>query len=240
MPEEIFSVAGSVCFTGGSRCYYLSVWGWFSGSKIESLGAVMHPKTTRTIDRREFEDLRRTVALRAEGRRAVAADAAYATPLPREVSLQLTYRCNLRCDHCFQWNDQGFFQDFSKAKQRSELDLAIVEKVLRATEEQRAKVFLWGGEPLMYTRFGELAEMLAGTERVVNVCTNALLIERNLPHLLRSVPGCSSWSASTAYATTTRRCGARAPSRALSRTCGRCSTCSGPASSGARSRCRAW
>jgi radical SAM protein with 4Fe4S-binding SPASM domain len=145
----------------------------------------MHPKTTRTIDRREFEDLRRTVALRAEGRRGVAADAAYATPLPREVSLQLTYRCNLRCNHCFQWNDQGFFHDFSKEKQRTELDPAIVEKVLRATEEQRAKVFPWGGEPLMYTRFGELADMLAGTERVVNVCTNALLIERNLPHLLK-------------------------------------------------------
>jgi len=65
------------------------------------------------------------------------------------------------------------------------LDLAIVEKVLRATEQQRAKVFLWGGEPLMYTRFAELADMLAGTEREVMMCTNALLIERNLPHLLK-------------------------------------------------------
>ncbi|MFL6123182.1 radical SAM protein [Actinophytocola sp.] len=145
----------------------------------------MHPKTTRTISPAEWGDLRRTVALRAEGRRAVATDAAYATPMPREVSLQLTYRCNLRCEHCFQWSDQGFFQDFSKEKQRTELDLGIVEKVLRSTEETNAKVFLWGGEPLMYTRFAELADLLAGTRRVVNICTNALLIERNMDHLLK-------------------------------------------------------
>lgn len=149
----------------------------------------MYPKTTRTINQREWGDLRRTVALRAEGRRAVATDAAYATPMPREVSLQLTYRCNLRCEHCFQWSDQGFFQDFSKEKQRTELDLGVIEKVLRATEDTRAKVFLWGGEPLMYTRFGELADMLAGTRRVVNICTNALLIERNIDHLLKIGPG---------------------------------------------------
>ncbi|MEU9451480.1 radical SAM protein [Streptomyces sp. NPDC048277] len=149
----------------------------------------MHPRTARTLNAKEFEDLRRTVALQAEGRRRTARDAGYATPLPREVSMQLTYRCNLRCEHCYQWNDQGFFHGYGKEKQRTELDLDIVDKVLRATDAQRAKVFLWGGEPLMHTRFGEVAELLARTPRTVVMCTNGLLLERSLPHLLALGPG---------------------------------------------------
>ncbi|ACU38380.1 radical SAM protein [Actinosynnema mirum] len=149
----------------------------------------MHPRTARTLNQKEFHDLRRTVAIRAETRRNVEVDATYATPLPREVSLQLTYKCNLRCNHCYQWNDQGFFHDFSKVKQRTELDLDIVDDVLRTTDDTRAKVFLWGGEPLMHSRFGEIAKLLARTPRTVNLCTNALLIKRNLEHLLTIGPG---------------------------------------------------
>jgi radical SAM protein with 4Fe4S-binding SPASM domain len=144
----------------------------------------VHPRTARTLDNKEFADLRRTVAIRSETRRNIGADATYATPMPREVSLQLTYKCNLRCNHCYQWNDQGFFHDFSKEKQRTEVDVAIIDEVLRATDDTRAKVFLWGGEPLMHTRFGEIAELLARTPRTVVMCTNGLLLERNMPHLL--------------------------------------------------------
>ncbi|MCP2163164.1 radical SAM protein [Goodfellowiella coeruleoviolacea] len=149
----------------------------------------MHPRTARTLNRKEFEDLRRTVAIRAETRRNIGVDAAYATPMPREVSMQLTYRCNLRCNHCYQWNDQGFFHDFSKEKQRTELDVAVVDDVLRATDDTRAKVFLWGGEPLMHKRFGDIAALLARNPRTVVMCTNGLLLERHVDDLLTIGPG---------------------------------------------------
>ncbi|SEC30967.1 radical SAM additional 4Fe4S-binding SPASM domain-containing protein [Streptomyces sp. 3213] len=149
----------------------------------------MHPKTDRKLNSSEFADLRRTVAIRSETRRNLVLDPGYATPMPREVSMQLTYRCNLRCDHCYQWSDQGFFHDFSKEKQRTELDVDVVDRVLQATEETRAKVFLWGGEPLMHTRFAEISELLARTPRTINMCTNGLMLERNLPHLLPLGPG---------------------------------------------------
>ncbi|MEV7870538.1 radical SAM protein [Streptomyces sp. NPDC088124] len=149
----------------------------------------MHPKTERRLNAKEFEDLRRTVAIRAETRRNTALDSGYATPMPREVSMQLTYRCNLRCTHCYQWNDQGFFHDYSKEKQRTELDIDVVDRVLRATDERRAKVFMWGGEPLMHSKFGDIAALLARTPRTVVMCTNGLLVERNLPHLLSLGPG---------------------------------------------------
>ena len=69
-------------------------------------------------------------------------------------------------------------------RQRTELDVDIVDEVLRATAPVRAKVFLWGGEPLVHSRFGDVAALLARDSRTVNMCTNGLLLERNLPHLL--------------------------------------------------------
>jgi radical SAM protein with 4Fe4S-binding SPASM domain len=147
------------------------------------VGAV-RPRTSKAFTEREFADLARTVSLRTRTRRRVDLDPRYATPLPNEVSFQLTYKCNLRCSHCYQWSEQGFFRDLSTVSQRTELDVAIVEDVLGATAPVRAKVFLWGGEPLMHTRFGEIAALLAGDPRTITMCTNGLLLERNLDHLL--------------------------------------------------------
>jgi radical SAM protein with 4Fe4S-binding SPASM domain len=135
----------------------------------------MHPLTTRRINAKEFADIKHTVAMRSRARRSLLDDPGYAAPLPQEVSLQLTYRCNLRCTHCYQWNEQGFFRDFSPARQKTELDIDVVENVLRTTAPARSKLFLWGGEPLMHTKFGEVAELLEQYPRTVNMCTNGLL-----------------------------------------------------------------
>lgn len=145
----------------------------------------MHPSTTRKLNAKEFADIKHTVAIRSKARRNQLADPGYAAPMPQEVSLQLTYRCNLRCTHCYQWNEQGFFRDFEPARQRMELDLSIVEDVLAATAGTRSKLFLWGGEPLMYTKFGEVADLLERYPRTVNMCTNGLLFKRKLDDLLR-------------------------------------------------------
>lgn len=145
----------------------------------------MHPLTTRRINAKEFADIKHTVAIRSRARRNLLADPAYAAPLPQEVSLQLTYRCNLRCSHCYQWNEQGFFRDFSPQRQKTELDVEIVESVLRTTAPTRSKLFLWGGEPLMHTKFGQVAELLERYPRTVNMCTNGLLFKRKLDDLLR-------------------------------------------------------
>jgi radical SAM protein with 4Fe4S-binding SPASM domain len=144
----------------------------------------VHPKTSRTLNAKEFADLKRTISLRSQTRRGLDDDPHFATPMPGEVSMQLTYRCNLRCTHCYQWNEQGFFRDYSAEKQRTELDIAVVEKVLRETAHLRSKLFLWGGEPLMHSRFGEISALLQRYPRTINMCTNGLLLERNLPHLL--------------------------------------------------------
>ena len=147
-----------------------------------------YPRTNKVFTSGELHDLRRTVAIRSATRRNLAADPLYASTLPQEVSMQLTYRCNLRCNHCFQWNEQGFFHNYDSKRKRSELDLDIVRDVLETTAPEQAKVFLWGGEPLMHSQFGEIAKLLGAVPRVVNMCTNGLLMERNAEHLLAIGP----------------------------------------------------
>jgi radical SAM protein with 4Fe4S-binding SPASM domain len=155
-----------------------------SGARAGTFGGSVHPRTVRTLNAKEFEDIKHTVSIRSKALRNQLADPGYAAPLPQEVSLQLTYRCNLRCSHCYQWNEQGFFRDFSPGRQRTELAVGIVEQVLEATSGNRAKLFLWGGEPLMHGRFGEIAQLLQRYPRTVNICTNGLLLERKLDDLL--------------------------------------------------------
>jgi radical SAM protein with 4Fe4S-binding SPASM domain len=144
----------------------------------------MRPKTSVRFDAKSFADLKRTAQIRSQTRRQLSRDPGHAPPLPLEVSLQLTYKCNLRCTHCYQWNEQGFFRDYSAQKQKTELDLAIIEKVLHETAEVRAKVFLWGGEPLVHSRFPEISRLLQQYPRTINMCTNGLLLEESLDSLV--------------------------------------------------------
>ncbi len=143
-----------------------------------------YPRTTKSFTPGELNDLRRTVSIRSQTRRNLDHDPLYASALPQEVSMQLTYRCNLRCVHCFQWNELGFFHSYDAKRKRAELDVDVVRDVLETTAGHRAKVFLWGGEPLMHSRFGDIAKLLGATPRVVNMCTNGLLMERNAESLL--------------------------------------------------------
>jgi radical SAM protein with 4Fe4S-binding SPASM domain len=149
----------------------------------------MHPQTRRTITAKEFSDIKHTVSIRSRSRSQLRMDASYASQVPREVSLQLTYKCNLRCTHCYQWNEQGFFRDWGIEKQRTELDLSVIEDVLSSTAQARSKLFLWGGEPMMHSRFDEVSRLIERYPRTVNMCTNGLLFQRKLDDLLRMGEG---------------------------------------------------
>lgn len=122
---------------------------------------------------------------RAAVTRAVEAEPHYGTPLPEEIGLQLTNRCNLRCEHCFQWNESGFHHLLPTVRQRDELDIDIVEKILAETRPARSKVYLWGGEPLVYSEWDRLTQLLAEDPRWTVLCTNGLGLDKKLDSLLR-------------------------------------------------------
>jgi MoaA/NifB/PqqE/SkfB family radical SAM enzyme len=137
-------------------------------------------KSTPVVDRVALEKLRRVAPAALAARRARQV----VRPLPDEVSFKLTNRCNLRCHHCYEWSADGYHRTFEAEERNRDLDIRVVATVLDATRQRRANVFLWGGEPLFYSHWDDLAELLAEHRRWTSVCTNGVYIEKRLDSLL--------------------------------------------------------
>ena len=156
----------------------------YANVKLSGDPLQMHPKTTVKFDRDTFIRMKRDIELLSKTNRGRQGSSNYATEVPEEIGIQLTYRCNLRCETCFQWNDQGFFHHLNKAQLKGELDASIFEKILYETESVKSNLYLWGGEPLVHHDWSELCRMLEKDPRWTVICTNGLLIEKELDSLL--------------------------------------------------------
>lgn len=144
----------------------------------------MHPKTNVKFDRSTFDRMKQDIELLSRTNRGRELSPTYATELPEELGVQLTYRCNLRCETCFQWNDQGFFHHLNKSQLKGELDAAVFEKLLYETRSAKSNLYLWGGEPLVHHDWADLCKMIEKDPRWTVICTNGLLIEKELESLL--------------------------------------------------------
>ena len=93
------------------------------------------------------------------------------------VHFQLTANCNLRCWFCGQWGKKGFFKEGSGTPMAYEDWLSLAEEL--ATLSPKPDIILWGGEPLMYPRFDELARHLHHMGFRLGMVTNGTLIHRH-------------------------------------------------------------
>ena len=96
-------------------------------------------KSSPVVDRVAFEKLRRVAPSALAARRARQV----VRPLPDEISFKLTNRCNLRCHHCYEWSEDGYHRTFEAEERNRDLDISVVVKLLDATRESGANVFLW-------------------------------------------------------------------------------------------------
>ena len=146
---------------------------------------IVQPKTSVKFDPKTFKRIKKNIRNMSKARRGRIKNARYATAIPKEIDIQLTYRCNLRCKHCYQWNEQGFFNDFDNEKQNMEIDVAIIDKLLKETHEVKSNLFLWGGEPLVHQDWEIITRMLEKDQRWTTMCTNGLLLEKKMDSILR-------------------------------------------------------
>jgi radical SAM protein with 4Fe4S-binding SPASM domain len=98
-------------------------------------------------------------------------------PAPLVYKLVLTYRCNLRCPMCYEWGATGWCHD-DRALAAEELAWPVVEKIFAQSSAARPSFILIGGEPLLYSRFADLARLLREHRSFAITCTNGLLAER--------------------------------------------------------------
>jgi len=105
----------------------------------------MNTKSGHEFNQVAFEKMRRIAPNILEARRLVKDGDWRARPLPEEVAFKLTNRCDLRCTHCYQWNEAGYHHHLPAADKHDDLDLNIIARVLKATRALRSNVYLWGG-----------------------------------------------------------------------------------------------
>lgn len=145
----------------------------------------MQPKTEAGWDQGSLQRIQRTIRNMAMGKRKLPRQATFAMPTPDEVGIQLTNRCNLRCKHCFQWNDRGLHQNFTARVRKQDLDFAVFEKILRETAVEKSNLYLWGGEPLCYREWEHLSRALEADPRWTVLCTNGVEIDQKMDSLLK-------------------------------------------------------
>jgi radical SAM protein with 4Fe4S-binding SPASM domain len=137
------------------------------------------------LDQVAFEKLRRIASGMSAAQRAAGRSSEFTSALPEELAFKLTNRCDLRCNHCYQWKEDGYHRQLAPAELRTDLDLAVIKKVLDSTRKVRSNVYLWGGEPLVYRYWDGLVDLLEDDPRWTSLCTNGTLIEKRLESLLR-------------------------------------------------------
>lgn len=148
-------------------------------------GETMQPETEVKFDKATFERIKRTIKNMSATNAKRSEDPRYAAEIPEEVGIQLTNRCNLRCKHCFQWNDDGFFNNMDHSAQCEEIDIQLVEKIFAQTKKAKSLMYLWGGEPLCYKWWDHLAELLAQDPRWSVLCTNGVLLDKKIDSILK-------------------------------------------------------
>lgn len=145
----------------------------------------MKVKSDVKFDQIAFQKMKRIVPNLLVAQREKEAGDYHVRTLPEEIAFKLTNSCNLRCKHCYQWNEDGHHQSLDKIEQNRDLEFSIIEKVFAQTQEIKSNVYLWGGEPLIYKDWDKLVDLLERDPRWTSMCTNGIGIKKNLSSILR-------------------------------------------------------
>lgn len=96
--------------------------------------------------------------------------------LPLKGSIDLTYRCNNRCRHCWLWTDDG----------RGEL---TKEEIFDIVDQARAmgcrEWAISGGEPMLRPDFAEIFDYITSRSRTYSLNTNGTLITPEIAQLMK-------------------------------------------------------
>lgn len=92
-------------------------------------------------------------------------------PGPITVSINLTHLCNLRCRMCGQWRRKDVYR-------KEILPLEKLKELVDDVAQFHPKIYLWGGEPLLYPHFSELVRYLKEKKQYTIINTNGVLLKK--------------------------------------------------------------
>lgn len=99
-------------------------------------------------------------------------------PPPLVYKLELTYKCNLRCQMCFQWGHTGWCHEADARSVSQELAWPAVCRLVEAAAPGHPEFLLIGGEPMLYSRYRDLVTLLRSKKCFSITCTNGMEMHR--------------------------------------------------------------
>ena len=92
----------------------------------------MQPKSNKPYTKKALQRFKEKIDFTRKCYTERMKDPTYATKVPQEIGLKLTNRCDLRCTHCFQWNDVGFHRNLEKKEVKVQGDLDIDIEIIHS------------------------------------------------------------------------------------------------------------
>jgi MoaA/NifB/PqqE/SkfB family radical SAM enzyme len=104
---------------------------------------------------------------------------------PQNVSLTITNHCNLRCQMCGQWSEEGYIQ-LNKDILKKEMTLADWKRVVdELADHHVASVLLRGGEVFLYPGIVELLEYIHDKGMFISIDTNGTMLKDYAADIVR-------------------------------------------------------
>ena len=104
---------------------------------------------------------------------------------PKWVVLQLLEKCNLRCRMCYEWGENGAYH---KKKSLAMLDYNVVSQIIKDCLPGKPFFELFGGEPLLYPKVGDVIRLIRDGGSSIDIPTNGTLIEKYAEMLIDTQP----------------------------------------------------
>ena len=114
---------------------------------------------------------------------AALRDGSFQLPTAAVVQLLPTEACNLRCQMCNQWGENGYF--LQGVRQAQHMDEAGLTRLMHSLSPKDTFISVHGGEPFAYKHTATLLELLREQQFDVIFTTNGTLLAPHLESLAR-------------------------------------------------------
>ena len=104
---------------------------------------------------------------------------------PQSISFTVTNTCNLRCQMCGQWSQEGYIRSQAESL-KPEMQLADWKKLVdELAQHQVGSLLIRGGEPFLYPHIAELLEYIHAAGMFISIDTNGAQLSRYADLIVR-------------------------------------------------------
>jgi radical SAM protein with 4Fe4S-binding SPASM domain len=104
---------------------------------------------------------------------------------PKQVSLKITNKCNLRCKMCAQWGESGYNFERPGKVVNKELPFSVYKKLIDDVAANKPIFYIWGGEPFLYKPIMDVLYYLKENHLTTTIVTNGIKLKENAAELVK-------------------------------------------------------